>query len=166
MDLRKTYAATWPHEDVVRDRIDEDLFLRLVRHIRFKRICRQVYQKQITYFDEDGMVYWTMGAPIEETTIVNRCKREQTYEYRLKHGILPQARILTHDAQAFWIAVRIVWWCANCGEGVIGEGNAYAVGIPKAFRGYIAARILDRVPHLDFQERPGVSLSNLDMMDF
>jgi len=26
-----------------------------------------------------------MGAPVEETIIVNRCTREQTYAYRLEH---------------------------------------------------------------------------------
>ena len=35
------------------------------------------------------MVYWTMGAPIEETIIINRCKKEQTYEYRLLNGTIP-----------------------------------------------------------------------------
>jgi hypothetical protein len=39
---------------------------------------------------EDGLVYWTMGAPIEETTIINRCPKEGTYEYRLKMGTLPE----------------------------------------------------------------------------
>ena len=43
----------------------------------------------ITYFDEDGMVYWTMGDPIETTTIINRCTKEQSYEYRLAHDDLP-----------------------------------------------------------------------------
>jgi len=41
------------------------------------------------YFDESGLVYWTMGAPIEETIIINRCPKESTYEYRLKQGTLP-----------------------------------------------------------------------------
>jgi len=50
---------------------------------------RWFYKKKITYFDEDGLVYWTMGAPIEETTIINRCTKENTYEYRLKMGTLP-----------------------------------------------------------------------------
>ncbi len=45
---------------------------------------------KITYFDEDGLVYWTMGAAIEETTIINRCSKESTYEYRLKMGTLPE----------------------------------------------------------------------------
>jgi hypothetical protein len=65
----KTYAKTWPHEYIVRDRVDE---------------------KPIIYFDHDGMVYWTMGAPIEETTIVNRCVKEQSYEYKRDHGLLPE----------------------------------------------------------------------------
>jgi len=30
----KTYASTWPHEYVVRGRVDEDLFTQLVEHIR------------------------------------------------------------------------------------------------------------------------------------
>ena len=43
----------------------------------------------LSYFDEEELTYWTMGAPIEETTIINRCKKEGTYEERLKKGTLP-----------------------------------------------------------------------------
>jgi hypothetical protein len=81
----KTYAKTWPHEYIVCDRADEGLFLSFVRHIREHGYEGSFYHKPITYFDEDGRVYWTMGAPIEETTIVNRCTKEQSYEYRLEH---------------------------------------------------------------------------------
>ena len=45
---------------------------------------------KITYYDEDGLVYWTMGAPLSETTIINRCKKENSYEYRLANGTLPE----------------------------------------------------------------------------
>jgi hypothetical protein len=86
----KTYASTWPHEYIVRGRVDEHQFVQLVEHIRTYGYEGRFYAKSITYFDEDGMVYWTMGAPIEETTIVNRCMKEQTYEYRLLHGQLPE----------------------------------------------------------------------------
>jgi hypothetical protein len=86
----KTYTQTWPHEYIVRDLVDENLFLLLVKHIREHGYEGRFYQKTITYYDEGGMVYWTMGAPISETTIVNRCMKEQTYEYRLKHGTLPE----------------------------------------------------------------------------
>jgi len=87
----KTYAPTWPHEYIVRDHVDEDLFILLVQHIRAYGYEGSFYTKRISYFDEDGQVYWTMGSPLEKTTIVNRCKEEQTYEYRLKHGTLPES---------------------------------------------------------------------------
>lgn len=89
----KTYASTWPHEYIVRERVDEGLFIQLVQHIRTYGYEGRFYRKPITYFDEDGMVYWTMGAPIDETIIVNRCRKEQTYEYRLKHGTLPESKM-------------------------------------------------------------------------
>jgi hypothetical protein len=85
----KTYAPRWPHEYIVRDRVDEGLFVRLVEHIRAHGYQGRFYSKPITYFDEGGLTYWTMGSPIEETTVVNRCPKEGTYEERLKKGTLP-----------------------------------------------------------------------------
>jgi len=29
------------------------------------------YKKTITYFDFEGMIYWTLGAAVENTTIIN-----------------------------------------------------------------------------------------------
>jgi len=86
----KTYAATWPHHYIVRERVDEDLFIQMVKHIRRFGYEGRFYKKKITYFEEDGYVFWTMGEPIEETTIINRCIKENTYEYRLKTGTLPK----------------------------------------------------------------------------
>jgi hypothetical protein len=86
----KTYAETWPHHYIVRERVDEDLFRKLVEHIRQSGYEGPFYSKKYIYFEEDGYVYWTMGAPIEETTIINRCTKENTYEYRLKMGTLPK----------------------------------------------------------------------------
>ena len=88
----KTYAETRPHEYLVRDHVDEEPFVLLVKHIRKYGYEGTCFHKPITYFDEDGMVYWTMDTPVEETTIVNRCSKEQTYEYRLKHGTLPESK--------------------------------------------------------------------------
>lgn len=87
-----TYAKTmpiWPHEYIVRDRVDQKLFLALVHHIRTHGYQGQFYAESITYFDEAGMTYWTMGAPVEETIIINRCLEENTYASRLKNGTLP-----------------------------------------------------------------------------
>jgi hypothetical protein len=85
----KTYATTWPHEYIVRDRVDEGLFVKLVEYIRANGYQGDFYKKEITYYDEDGLVYWTMGASVDETIIVNRCRREQTYAYRKAHDDLP-----------------------------------------------------------------------------
>ena len=85
----KTYAETWPHEYIVRDRVDENLFVELVNHIRKHGYAGRFYSKPITYFDQDGYTYWTMGAPVEETIIINRTQTENSYEQRLKNGTLP-----------------------------------------------------------------------------
>ena len=79
----------WPHEYIVRKRVDEKLFEQLVIHIRTHGHKGRFYEKDITYYDEAGMVYWTMGAPLDETTIINRCRKEYSYEYRLRHATLP-----------------------------------------------------------------------------
>ncbi len=88
----KTYAATWPHEYLVRKRVDPDTFNAMVEHIRTHGYQGSFYKKPIGYFDEAGYVYWTMGGPIEECDIINRCPKEHSYEYRKKQGDLPEDR--------------------------------------------------------------------------
>jgi len=87
-----TFAKTmpeWPHEYIVRERIDEQLFVDLVGHIRTHGRSGRFYERVIVYYEEAGLVYWTMGAPLAETIIVNRCRTEDTYESRLAAGTLP-----------------------------------------------------------------------------
>ena len=90
-----TFAKTmskWPHEYLVRERVDVILFEQLVRHIRTHGYEGGFYDKRITYYDQADLVYWTMGAPVEETTIINRCKNEDTYASRLEGGTLPDSQ--------------------------------------------------------------------------
>ena len=87
-----TFAKTmpeWPHEYIVRERVDENLFLQLVRHIRTNGHEEAFYTETYIYFEEAGMLYWTMDALISETSIINRCRKESSYECRLKNGTLP-----------------------------------------------------------------------------
>lgn len=87
-----TFAETmpeWPHEYIVRDCVDEHLFVELVSHIRANGRSGNFYEKVLIYYEEAGLVYWTMGAPLAETLIVNRCRSEDTYESRLAAGTLP-----------------------------------------------------------------------------
>lgn len=80
----------WPHEYLVRGRVDEELFEKMVEHIRSNGYLGRFYDRPITYYEEDGLVYWTMGAPVHETTIINRCRKEDSFEYRLQNGTLPK----------------------------------------------------------------------------
>ena len=82
----------WPHEYIVRGKVDESLFVQLVKYIREHGYQGRFYRMSITYLDDRGLTYWTMGAPVEETTIINRCTKEQTYEARLRRGALPGSK--------------------------------------------------------------------------
>jgi hypothetical protein len=80
----------WPHEYIVRDRVDETMFVDFVTHIRSHGYEGRFYKRPITYFDEGGITYWTMGEPVDETTIINRCVKENTFEARKEAGTLPK----------------------------------------------------------------------------
>lgn len=79
----------WPHEYIVRSNVDDALFDELVVHIRANGAERKFYRKALLYFEDRGLLYWTMGEPLDETIIVNRCRREDSYEERLRNGTLP-----------------------------------------------------------------------------
>lgn len=77
------YAKTmpqWPHEYTVRryedPEKDQALFEEAVGFIRTHGESREFEPtgKSAVYFDIDGRQYWTMGAPIEETIIINRAR--------------------------------------------------------------------------------------------
>ncbi|MDA3949419.1 MAG: hypothetical protein PF508_09340 [Spirochaeta sp.] len=92
-----TYAKTWPHHYIVKDLVDEKLFIELVRHIRRYGYEGRFYNTSITYFEYGGNVYWTMVPPEgdskwyppEEETIINRCPKDATYDARLRARTLP-----------------------------------------------------------------------------
>jgi hypothetical protein len=67
----------------------DDLLVRTITHIRSNGYEGRFYRKKITYYEETGLVYWTMGAQVEETTIINRCRREDSFEARSMNGTLP-----------------------------------------------------------------------------
>ena len=69
----KTYAETAPHEYTVRKDEDED-FLTAVALIRKNGYQEYYWKNLMTYMDFDGMKYWTMGAPVEDTIIINRAR--------------------------------------------------------------------------------------------
>lgn len=72
----KTYAKTAPHEYVVKGKtkVSEQKFKEIVQFIRTQGFPAYWYRECHIYLAVDGKYYWTMGNPVDETTIINRCK--------------------------------------------------------------------------------------------
>ena len=79
----KTYAKTWPHEYIVQERVDSEIFLELANHIDQFGYEDYFYKIKQTYFDYNGYTYWHME------NIINRCVEKDTYCVRKKEGRLP-----------------------------------------------------------------------------
>ena len=79
----KTYAKTWPHEYIVQEQVDNDLFLALAEHVDSQGYKDNFYKKEVIYFDHDGYTYWHMG------NIINRCVVADTFHQRKIDGRLP-----------------------------------------------------------------------------
>jgi hypothetical protein len=73
-----TFAKTmpkWPHEYVVRQKVDDDeSFNAFVMLIRRTGTAREWHGRIFTYLKIDGWEYWTMGSPLDQTTIINRAR--------------------------------------------------------------------------------------------
>jgi hypothetical protein len=80
---------------VADDRVDEAMFVAMAQHIRTHGYEGRFYRRPIAYYDEDSLTYWIKGSPVQETTIINRCKKEDTFEAREKAGTLPK-----HESKA------------------------------------------------------------------
>jgi hypothetical protein len=93
----KTYAATWPHEYVVRNSENAPMILALSRHIFEHGTDGRFYSQVRQYHHEGGKVYWSMDDTPEETDLINRCDEAQTYEARLVAGTLPKSNFKGND---------------------------------------------------------------------
>jgi hypothetical protein len=73
-----TFARTMPeipHEYTLRTEApDERVFERVVLHIREEGYKAVFGSATYTYLDIDDWKYWTMGTPLEHTTLINRAK--------------------------------------------------------------------------------------------
>lgn len=77
-----TFAKTmpqWPHYYIVRSSQNEKDFVAFVEYIRANGKPEAFLDKTYIYLELDGWKYWTMGDPIEKTTIINRCRPELSY---------------------------------------------------------------------------------------
>ncbi len=71
----KTYISI-PHEYIVRGKcgLTDDEFVYFINAQREHGIPEQWHKYNFPYLYIDGYKYWTMGSPIDETTVINRQK--------------------------------------------------------------------------------------------
>lgn len=83
-----TYRETAPHEYVLRKRKtgeqgnrDFNQFIDLVRRFGYADFY---YKVRHIYWVIDEFKYWTMGWPVEETTVINRARADAPESWRAK----------------------------------------------------------------------------------
>jgi hypothetical protein len=71
---QRAKSTTFPHEYTIRQWRPEWVphFEWFVNFIRIYGDERPFYRVKYIYLEMDGYKYWTMGAPIPETTVINR----------------------------------------------------------------------------------------------
>ena len=72
----KTYAKSWPHEYTVRKwrpELDQE-FVAFARYVREHGRPEPFLDRTHIYLYLEGHKYWTMGAPVDETTVINRAR--------------------------------------------------------------------------------------------
>lgn len=63
---------TIPHEYTLRKQWNDEEFEEVVLYMRKHGKEEKFYSKAFTYWYANGYKYWTMGAPIEKTILINR----------------------------------------------------------------------------------------------
>jgi hypothetical protein len=80
----KTYATTWPHEYIVQEKVDNEMFSELAGIIDTFGYPEFFYNTWQKYLDYNGYTYWHMG------NIINRCIEKDTFHRRKIDGRLPK----------------------------------------------------------------------------
>ena len=88
----KTYASFCPHEYVVKDRLageEQRIFEQIVEFIRENGFIAIYGRKGPNhYYAVNEYYYWTMGAPVEDTIILNRAKLSDYSFTETGHGLI------------------------------------------------------------------------------
>ena len=88
----KTYADDSPHEYIVRtwDSVSESMFVSFATFIRDYGYEETYQGRRYTCLDVGNQKYWTMGNPMDQTTILNR----RSYE---GYDVLKELREMGED---------------------------------------------------------------------
>lgn len=79
----KTYTDTRPHEYIVQEEVDNELFPSLARHIDARGYEAHFCELKTVYFDHREYTYWRVE------NIINRCLKSETFKWSEKEQRLP-----------------------------------------------------------------------------
>ena len=74
----KTYAATAPHEYLVKRNLspeDQETLVEFAYFIKENGYKKLFGSMEFTYFDIDDLMYWTMDEDVSKTDLINRAKK-------------------------------------------------------------------------------------------
>ena len=92
----KTYARHWPHEYIVREKVDVAQFDEFATFIDQNGYESRFYQAKQVYLDLGAHTYWHMD------NIINRCPVTDTYHRLEKEGRLPVTENITKHPKFPW----------------------------------------------------------------
>lgn len=130
--LSKTYSNVTPHEYYIKSDLDEwgqSEFMRVVEYIREQGFLCKFSGKEYMYYELDGYYYWTVGDPVEETNILNRCRVE---DYSVYGDCMVYKGNGSSELSRIYAGEPVL--CRNCGQGIFLPLNQeYPIGANHCF---------------------------------
>ncbi len=86
-------VPTWPHFYIVKERLENKTdFENAKSFIKENGYNGKFYSQKVKYLHIEDMTYWAspLSKSFENQNMINKCKTEYTYEYRLQNNTLPQ----------------------------------------------------------------------------
>jgi hypothetical protein len=80
---QKAKSQDFPHSYTVREWFPDD-FEQAVLIIRHYGVAERFYNKTYLYLHLDGLKYWTMGFPVDETIIINCADADSHYGFETR----------------------------------------------------------------------------------
>lgn len=90
----RTYEKSWPHEWIIKERCNAQLFEEACFHIQEYGYDGPFYRITQRYFREGGQVYWAYvgeGVLVNSKAIINRVPIELCYESRKENHLMPES---------------------------------------------------------------------------
>lgn len=112
----------WPHWYVLKKEVDPKVFEDFVMYIRKYGREGFFYKKRLIYLHIDGYKYWSMGAPLGDTILINRAEIEkEPYDLMDYSSLFTSPEFKDQDKRLFQSMGKITGSVLDvgCGSGLL-----------------------------------------------